>query len=264
MLSVLMKYDFKRLWKVTALLCGGVIGCSVIASIITWWLNTHPSGEYELNLLEISMSMALATLYFIISAATAVMSVFIIYYFYKNLMTDEGYLTFTLPTTPGKILLSKFVVSLCCLLLVSFFIFAGNYMIDFVNYYTYDSYGLIGTVEESYSTAELVDLVLTPISDVVGSAFNILAAFMAFTIGSCTVKKNKVGASIGYYILLMIGISILTSIVALILQLFVNDSTDIMVVYNIQAVIEIILNVVLSIPFFFISRHLLTNRLNLQ
>lgn len=264
MLSILMKYDFKRLWKVAALLCGGVTVCSAIASVITWWMSNKSSDEFDLNLFEMSIMMAVGVLTLAVTIAPVVMIVFIYCYFYKNLMTDEGYLTFTLPTTPGKILISKVLSSICCLFVVTIFMTVGMYMIQNAAFFGQDSNGLIGEVEESLSVTDALFKFLQILESLVSVCFNVITVFFAITMGSCLAKKNKVGASIGCYFLISIGLSILISIFGLILDLAVNDRLEGDVLSLINSGFSILLSAVLAVLFFFISRSLLTHRLNLQ
>lgn len=265
MLSVLIKYDFKRLWKLTALLCGGVSVATAVIYLLTWWVDSIPYNEYGLNLFETSLYMMIGVLTLAVSVAMWVMLVFIFYYYYKNLMTDEGYLTFTLPTTPGKILLSKFVVSLCCYLLVTFFVYAGIFVASMVSSYMNDFGGLIGSVEEDVlSTGEIVEYLLMSVDAIVNGAYTIMAVFLAITIGSCVAKRNKVAASIGFYFLLSFGMNLLETILALILQILSNDSTDYTFLDNLNYGITIGISAAVTVLYYFLSRRLLTHKLNLQ
>ncbi|MGM9681231.1 MAG: hypothetical protein ACI3XR_06975 [Eubacteriales bacterium] len=266
MLSVLMKYDFKRLWKLAALLCGGVTVATVVNCLLTWWVDSIPESEYGLNLFEMSLYMLIGMLTLAVSVAMWVMLVFIFYYYYKNLMTDEGYLTFTLPTTPGKILLSKFIVSLCCYLLVTFFVYAGTYVVNMFNYYLLHDYGgLIGSVEEEVlSSGEIVEYLLTPVTAIANGAYTIMSVFMAITIGSCVAKRNKVAASIAFYFLLSFGMGLLETVLALIIQIMSDDSMDYTFLSNLNSGIIIGISVAVTVLYYFLSRQLLNRKLNLQ
>ncbi|MGM9637113.1 MAG: hypothetical protein ACI3YK_03905 [Eubacteriales bacterium] len=242
------------------MLCAAVVVCSGIECVLIWWLNANPEIAYEP--IGIIATMAMGLLYMATSLAIVIMFFFLLHYFYTNLMTDEGYLTFTLPTTPGKILLSKIIVSLCCMALVAFFVYAGMVMTSLIeSCYSED---LFSGAEESVSTIELVWTLLMLISNAISSVLMLLMAFFSITLGCCTAKKNRVGASVGFFVLMVIGYSFLYTIITLFLQMGMEESVDSLVVLCIQSGIIIGLGCALSVLFFFLSRYLLTHKLNLQ
>ena len=131
----LLKYDLKSVGRIALPLSLGSIILSVfglIAAIINLLLN-----KYSYNLVDLSYEAylegneTLSTIYdlcysvagilnflciittlfvflALVSFALAVL-VLVVVNFYKTLITDQGYLTFTLPVSPSKILLSKIV-----------------------------------------------------------------------------------------------------------------------------------------------------------
>ena len=107
MLGKLFKYEWKSFWKVPAAinLILGIITLVGIASLITpFW---------DIDSVVISMLMVTAILFYVVAifGGMIAVTVYTAVRFYRNIYTDEGYLTNTLPVTPRMIILSKLFVS---------------------------------------------------------------------------------------------------------------------------------------------------------
>ena len=99
MLGKLIKYDLKAVSWLLIPLHILLIAASILARFII------TSGAYlrTPNAILIMEVAGYVILFVIVTYVTAFM---IVYRFYKNLFSDEGYLTHTLPVTPGQHLLS--------------------------------------------------------------------------------------------------------------------------------------------------------------
>jgi hypothetical protein len=103
MLSKLLKHEFKATAR---LLLPLYLVLSVLTIMERIAINLNFKGA--LDIIPGFLTMA----YFLSIVAIAVVScVIIILRFYKNLMTDEGYLMFTLPVKPQQLINSKLLVS---------------------------------------------------------------------------------------------------------------------------------------------------------
>ena len=75
-------------------------------------LTEQTAGEFMRALAVLSVLLFSAAVF----GGSILAFVLMIYRFYKNLMTDEGYLMFTLPVTTGQLIWSKMIVSAVWLL----------------------------------------------------------------------------------------------------------------------------------------------------
>ena len=108
MLKKLIKYDYKavlKYWWIAAL-------SSLAFAFVGGGCITILNSEKELTgnaLVLATLGMVLVIISFV--AFILLSEIFIFLRFYKNLFTDEGYLTFTLPVKRSSILSSKLIVS---------------------------------------------------------------------------------------------------------------------------------------------------------
>lgn len=194
------------------------------------------------------------------------------YHFHKNVFTDQGYLTNTLPVTPSQLLLSKELAALLWLLIdvvvisISIFILVGSTEL-FSNFSIFWS-TLIRYASQTplFTTLIIIALVLSPFL-----AIGIL--FFSITLGNLA-SSHKVLASIGAYV----GIYVVQQIFGLI-QLIVwgyFGSTTIMRVniysnnYSFETFLNpilitgLIFNIILIAVCWMGSKYIMTKRLNLQ
>lgn len=265
MLSVLMKYDFKRLWRLMTILCAVDVGSTLLLRALFAAINNinDPTGFSD-----VAAVLMIISLLIVIAVAPTIMLVFSFVHFYKNLVTDEGYLTFTLPTTPTKILASKFIVSALCLGAVSIvsmlgFVFCGWEIV------MSSSFGdllrvLSGMV--SYFVTDMgvgvFGVVLLVLSTIVSGCFSIMSIFFSIVLGSTFSQKNKLPMSILCYF----GIQFVTGFLSNLVAIFGMIGFDYSFNFGMNAtsLFSLALNAILTVVFFFVSKELLTKKLNLQ
>ena len=102
----LMKYELRCTGRIMlsiyalTLLLGGL--CALFYAL---------SSRYESDFVAIFNGVLIFVFILSVIAALVLSGVIMVYRFYKNLMTDEGYLTFTLPVSTHAILLSKLLTA---------------------------------------------------------------------------------------------------------------------------------------------------------
>ncbi len=105
MLGKLMKHEWKAVWKVPTLLLGVLIIIAAVAGL-TFALPIWDSDW-------IGLPMSGIMLFMLFYVAMIGVSIGIVIYlavrYYKNMFTDEGYLTHTLPVTSRQLLISKVI-----------------------------------------------------------------------------------------------------------------------------------------------------------
>ncbi len=116
MLLTCFKHDFKSLSRTLVPALIGIAGAAAFgffnALIVT--LNTQ-SDSLQVgvvsNVLNASAVGGLLLAAMLLAAALTVFAVLIFVRFYRSMVTDEAYLTFTLPVTAGQLIASKFIAS---------------------------------------------------------------------------------------------------------------------------------------------------------
>lgn len=204
----------------------------------------------------------------------SVMAIFItafllmIYRFYKNLLSDEGYLMFTLPTKTHQLIVSKYIATLIWMVVSVIFII-GSAVLAF------------GTPENMRLALGSLKEFLLQFEATTGSNTTVvvitllLFCFMAFTtytlliytaiaIGQLFTRNRLVGAFVSY-----IGIGAITQLVLLLLLLITNVFRTIITNGNNMIPIKlfiviIVYQLIISTTFFITTNMIFQKKLNLE
>lgn len=108
MLSKLLRHEFRATGRIMlpvyALLLVSCGGCTLFGRLL---------GRYPESTVLSVVQTVFATLFGVTTFGMLLLTlVLMVYRFYKNLMTDEGYLMFTLPVSRSQLIWSKLLVSL--------------------------------------------------------------------------------------------------------------------------------------------------------
>lgn len=111
MLGKLIKHEFRATGRI---LLPVYLVMLLTAALVRGFqvLTEQTAGEFMRVLAVLSVLLFSAAVF----GGSILAFVLMIYRFYKNLMTDEGYLMFTLPVTTGQLIWSKMIVSAVWLL----------------------------------------------------------------------------------------------------------------------------------------------------
>lgn len=225
MLGKLIKHDFKSLSRVLFPTQLAVLGATIIATVLFAidmrgsFNSAAQNGSIQLIKFlfgSISVLMLIA-----IVAASFLVAFIIFERFYKSFMCSEGYLTFTLPVTTAQLLWSKLITAMIwtiisgivVLFCINIFILFGTGNSGLVNTEVYRQ--LIIMKREVISTLggrlvlPTIELFLMAI---VSTAYKILQVYLALIIGGIVSQKHKILAGIGFYFVISIAVSILSSI----------------------------------------------------
>lgn len=213
MLKKLLKYEFKAVSKTLVPMLLGIFGISLLSSVMMLLNNLISRG---------SEKSALAIIFSVISGTITVFSVFLLFAsifilifmllsrYYKNLFTDEGYLTFTLPVQTKELLVTKLISGFVWTVIGAVVIvISAAYFLLFVtakdgrliSFEVLKSifsaikefYAIVGTGNGVLYTLEILLMALC------GLASQLLLYYLAITMGSIIAKKHKILASIGMY-----------------------------------------------------------------
>ncbi len=322
MFAKLLKYDMKSVGKigwpcVIATFGVGVVGF-LIASLLStllyfiddvfiWQYSVYASSESAV-LLTIARIVPVVYIFSIIGIMLLLIGVIIlasilgtailvitVVNFYKTLLTDEGYLTFTLPVSPTKILLSKLLNSVIwniimtiaqvfCIvaLMIPFFILSiastpssdlaptmGNIALE-------DVINVVITV-----LGYIFTFVLMGVFVVVSAITSQLLYFLAVFLGGVVAKKQKLLAGAGFIVagqvifnVIQRAVSFVVAISTFVLAIIVSALTAVILpdfsvsisMISIQIVsllINIVIFGVIGAVLFVITNYLMNKKLNL-
>lgn len=229
MLGKLIKHEWRSTWKLPTALCCFTLLMTLLGALsfkMPMWQKLIGNNSSAMTFMDL-MAVAILITYFvtIIISAYAIMIYFAIR-FYKNLYTDEGYLMFTLPTTPKDLILSKTLISGLWSFIASILMMGSMFLLLYVFLRT-----LIG--EADWAEISTAFEGITPaINDVfkkyggisiggsifvflliivVGSFSGMLLIYLCICLGQLF-RKHKVAAAIIAYLVVTTLVQVISSI----------------------------------------------------
>ncbi len=206
MLKKLLKHDFKALFKYWWIVAVATVGLSAISGKCITILR----DERELpEVLPVSAGIILALTVIGIMVFSVFATVMIFIRYYKNLFTDEGYLTFTLPVKRSDVLNSKLISAVVFEFATLFVIVFDFLLMLFIafskeilkkEFFEALKEGITIIFEElgAYTFVYLLEGILISVAVAV---LGMLFLYICITLGSIITKKGKVITSIGIYYL---------------------------------------------------------------
>lgn len=276
MLGKLLKHEFLSCGRKIVPVYLILIAASFLGKFFIWlssnnsFIDSIPSNFYVIitGLSSIFKFIYVVLILFVLVGTF----LFLIYRFYHQLFSDEGYLTLTLPVKPYQHVLSK-LISCIVWTIFSVAIVSGSLglilrtkeSIEKFNEFKKDSLHLIDyvSVQLGISSGFLIAEIIIFIFIIIALKF--LMIYSSITIGSCFSSKNKILTSIIAYII--IG-SVIQAISFIIIVFSPTKLTHI--ASNIGEAFQTIfflhggLNIILCAIFFFTSSYLLKNKTNLD
>ncbi len=268
MLKKLYKHEFHSLFRSLLPIWAALIGFAVLSRLTFL-------TDLENDVLNIARGLSVTAYVLGIFAVFIVGIVIVVMRFYKNLLTHEGYLTFTLPFTPTQHIVCKlicgvvvmvidFIIVICSLLILgagteTLGEILGVIKLALTELPEYFSAGQIAII----SSEVLLLLLLSPFQ-------SLLMFYAAMALGQQF--KNKVGGAAIAYICLYAAVQIITSLIMIPIS-FVSagsmDEFDNLINNSVMYLglffgFLIVMSAALSIVYFVITRHFLTKKLNLE
>lgn len=206
---------------------------------------------------------------FIIAAVT---QIYLIVRFYKNMFTDEGYLTNTLPVTSSQLINTKLLVAFCWNIINIVFISCSIFVIvvdsktipfirsgwndainSFENYFGFEPTGYI-----------ILFIILT-----LGSViFSLLMLYCSIALGHKFGKHKIIGSFVAYIALYAI-IQIIATVITTVGGMFwdfnnVTSASAVFPIMNTYIVIFSVIYVLFGIAFYLITNTIVNKQLNLE
>ncbi len=274
MLGKLIKHDLSAQRRLLIPLTLAIIAASLLCAGALRYIVYVFSSESPSDLAVMSASSLIMYVFLNAIAVIAyptVVTILIMVHFYRNLYTDEGYLTFTLPVRTGSILLSKFLTAVLWNIIssavvlgcFSFVVTFGTATDTVVNTEAFtamsDIVSFFGDMFGASPILYLVELAAT-------SLYMTVILFLAITIGSIIAKKHKVLASIGLYYAISIATSLVTNIVGIFMMipaLFGDAETMFVSTVTVQPLVDSIIYIGFAAAAYILTGSLMKNKLNL-
>ena len=270
MLGKLMKHEFKTTSKVILPLYLILVVLTIFARIFAQSLFTAENSN--IDSIGFGLFGGLSVILYILGlfAVSIASFIYLLVRFYKNLFGDEGYLMHTLPVTSWELLSSKLLVAFIWNLVESlliafsiFCIFANHYVFDAISNY-FASFGGFDGMVYYYTGMHTGTFWLSLIAFILVSSFyGLLLPYASICIGQLWQKHRLAGSFLTYFL-----INILTQIIRTIYVGLTGNDDAITHAQNYIPTATygfiMVLNLVLSIVFFFLCGYIMKKKVNLE
>ena len=279
MLRKLIKYDFKALSRYLIVIHAMLLITAVLGRLLFVGRIMSDPGR-------LSNAGAIATIIgiiiYVILFMTAVFGtmLMIAICFYKNLYSDEGYLTHTLPVTRGQLLISKTVSGSVWMLLDMMMVILSLFILVLTRP-VLDSFSsswdeLLSAMGFPASTGYGKILLAFAVLFIVSAVGNVVLIYVSITIGQLFSNHRVLGAVVVYFVINTI-VSIICSIAGTVYSMssFIHaadESSFVMmvndgVIYQMYArlfLFSLVLEIILAIGAYTVTYLLMQKKLNLN
>ncbi len=267
MLGKLLKHELKATarWFLPLYLI------AIVMSIVT--RITMPLGHIDNAFFQFIpglITFAYVVVLLMVGAASVILMIF---RFYKSMVTEEGYLTHTLPVSVGSLLWSKLLVAalwsfasiVVIILAIVILVFTPEGFAEFWHELNY--YGL--RLIEEYITKGQLTILITElfILMIVALLTAPLTYYTSIAIGQIISKNKIAGAVVGFFIISIAG-NIIGTVLMIPFGFAVNDTMNAMDALNATLKVMMPAAIVVSLGsgaiLYFITYYVFKNKLNLE
>ena len=269
MLSKLLKHEFRATGRI-------MLPVYLIMLLTAGMFNLFMrlANHYDAVALEIFRGLSAFLFGVTVFGSGVVTLCLMVYRFYKNYMTDEGYLMFTLPVTTAQLIWSKLIVAVAwtfiTFLAMCLAVFVGTVGLGFWKELLpelSDAFSFIlPEIPSGHLTAYIIEIVATALFS---SLSSYLMFFAAISLGH-SFANHKILYSVGFYIAFTIALQTVSSfagiygIVAAAQAEYNNKALDPWVVSHVVSLGSLFFVVVAGVIFYLLTHTALKKRLNLQ
>lgn len=290
MLGKLIKHDFRALSRTLFPLQIGILGGGLVATLLSKltiivsdvsWESANGSSLLQTLIMAFTTTAAVV-IGIAIMASLVVTLILICYHFYRSFLADEGYLTFTLPVSTSNLLWSKLFTGMfwtlinAAVVLVTLLIYSvfGTGSAGAINHNVLQAIRvfLMQTLPELKNYVNLpVVSIETIVVGLLGLAAQLLQIYFAIIVGGQIAKKHRILAAIGMYLLINMGVGIISSMFLGFVTL--GEGVTSMVMNTGREIGSFVTSMIgwygvlftgLCALFFLVSRSILKKNLNLQ
>ncbi len=261
MLGKLMKHEMKAVARLLFPIYMVLIVFTIAARIV---VSLHFEGVFGV------IPGTVIGLYVLALVAIAVVSsVIIIIRFYKNMVTDEGYLMFTLPVKPYQLINSKLIISafwtilsvITILLSIGIVVASPGNIAAFRDGFADLMRELRNELGLANTTLLWIELILMAL---IGTINGILCIYTCIAVGQLFNGHKILGSFVAYivYTVVMQVVSVVVMIVAG--NLFTDYFSNVTAITNIIFPASILLYIILSVIFYIVTNYIFSKKLNLE
>lgn len=275
MIRKLLKYDMRYTFRIMSFVLLVSLATSLLFSLSLFIGSKFASASVFSMILIFPYLITVVILSVSCFAVTAVR-------IYKNFYSDEGYLTFTLPVTSTQLMISKIITYIFWRLVTSLAIIACIGIPILTATYSFATEELTEFVKlvldylmfmvRSYVTITEDGLIFFIIVNILSFIVTYISVPMlimfSFSVGQLANKYRLLVAFIVYYVYNMLSTSLISAVDA-----FTSGNTNLIVpegavrfdIINISqsTLSSTVINAVLAVALFFITRHIMSKKLNL-
>ena len=272
MVKKLLKYEFTAMLRKQLPLILIVLGTAALNRILQFF----ESGHSTYQILFWSSAVLLAVSCVVLTAGTLWI---IVSRFYKNMYTNEGYLTLSLPVTADQHLFCKLLTAVCCsviavltCMLAASLAMVWDMLWEVVKagrYLFRQAAGVIGKGHLSMYTLEFA------IAMILNSCKTILVLYACVSLGQLGKKnKNRPARAVGFFFIYYFAVQALGTIIVIIFAVLelsgVLEAVGEWIAHHARAFIHLLLcfgilwSAGFSVLYYWICRHVLTKKLNLE
>lgn len=275
MLRKLIKYDMKSLNRFLPVMHIFILLSSILIRIFITGRITPQTDSDQMNLFMLLTFILYFTIIVALSTGTYLIAGI---RFYRNMFTDEGYLTRTLPVTNGTHLLSKTIAGSIWAVINMLFIYLCTYIVAWTPYIKtvveenkdeiLVEFGFVGKYADLSISTALMILLLFSLFGAVGSIIMIYAS-VAF--GQLFSSHRVLGAVVSYFV-----ITTLISVLSVVVMVLFGNETRLMITSSsfesefnfISYVIEVmkitgIFEIVTSVVLYITTHYIMNKKINL-
>lgn len=275
MLGKLLKHEWKAVWKIPVLLIGILLAAAMMAGF-TFHL---PIWDSEWVGLPLSGVMMIITFYVAIIGVSLGITIYFAVRYYKNMFTDEGYLTNTLPVSSHQLLLSKVITmfswDIISILAIaaSVAIFMGMIILAFME--PGDGKNIVDGFWELFDMSiwdspymqEFEGFCVSMIVMVLASAFSGTMTIVAsVTIGQM-VRRHRILGAFGAYFAIGTVMQIISTVILFPYMISTFDNIYIETPFPLMTAMYLIISavsVIIGVGLYFLSEYLIRKQLELE
>ena len=270
MFGKLFKYDFRAIARTElpslfALLCVTALGC-LNAGVLC--VSAENNGGF-LSLLAAGGFMLTVTAF---GGLILVMSLMVYVRFYKSTVTDEAYMTFTLPAKPSRILGAKFLSAFLWTILIGAAYLIAVLLVCLTVLACMSDGEMRLIYDELVYIWQSVDFgtgaVPTAIAAIVlSSASQILQIFTAILLASAVVRRYKAFAAVGMYFAVNLAVNMIHSVFGFSTGFISSADGPMMQIgsaFTLMMTSQAALSAVIGVICWIVSVWLMKNKVNLE
>lgn len=258
MLGKLLKYEFKATSRI-------FIPLLLLLVILTPITKIMISLDIFKGFAEIIPTLTIMSYTVLIIALCVTAFIFMIYRFYKNLLTEEGYLMFTLPVSVHSIVLSKAIVAFFWTLAsyaasgLSFLVLIYSAELKDKFFYYYDMISKAAYAEMKFELTPFI--VWTCVLMLISQVYIIFYAYCSIAIGQ--LSRHKILGAIAAAIVINITLQVVMNAVLIPFTISIDETNIVSSLTNLYLV-SAAMSIAITAVFYFITTTVLQKKLNLN